>query len=71
MRDAERMPEDNVGVLDALVAVISDPFWQSFAGLAGCLRDVTACWVELVVLVCSCQLSETGYEARRVLHLVT
>lgn len=52
MRDAERVPEHDVGVVDAGVAVLFDPFWQAGGGDAGGLGDVSACGVQLVVFVC-------------------
>ena len=51
MRDAERMPEDDVRVLNVFVGVLGDPFGQALGGLAGRLGHVAARGVELVVLV--------------------
>ena len=48
MRDAERVPEDNVGILDAGFTICY-PFWDATRGLAGRLRNVPARWTQLVV----------------------
>jgi len=48
MGDAEGVPEDDVAVVDGGAAV-ADPFGDTPAGLAGCLGDVAAGGVELVV----------------------
>ncbi len=52
MRDAEGVPEHDVGVFDVFVRVRGDPFGETEGGLAGGLGDVSAGGVELVVLVC-------------------
>lgn len=51
MRHAEGVPEDNVGVFDAFVAVRGDPGGQALRGLTGGLWDVAARGVDLVVVV--------------------
>jgi hypothetical protein len=48
MRDAERVPENNVGILDSSIAVC-DPFGDATRRLAGRLWDVPARWAQLVV----------------------
>lgn len=50
MRNAKRVPEHNIGILDRCVA-ICDPFGQPRAGLARCLRYVASGGVELIVRV--------------------
>lgn len=52
MRDAEGVPEDDVGIFDAFVAVRCDPSWQTLRRFAGGLRDMAASGVDLVVVVC-------------------
>lgn len=51
MRDAECVPEHDVRVIDGCV-FIRDPFWDSSGGLAGCLGNVAAGGVDLLVVVC-------------------
>jgi hypothetical protein len=48
VRDAKGVPEDDVGVVDDGVAV-GDPFGDASGRLTGCLGDVPARRVELVV----------------------
>ena len=50
MGDAERVPENDISVVDGGVP-IGDPFWDTFGWLAGCLGNVAAGWVELFVVV--------------------
>lgn len=52
MRDAEGVPEYNVGVLDTLVGGGFNPFGETPRGFAGGLRHVAAGGVELVVAIC-------------------
>ena len=51
MRDSECVPQHDVGVVEVLVGVGFDPGGYALGWLARCLRNVTACWVELCVVV--------------------
>lgn len=51
VRDAERVPQHHVCVLDRLCAV-ADPLRQAHRGLARSLRDVAASWPKLVIRIC-------------------
>lgn len=50
VRDAEGVPQDDVGIVDAGVAV-GDPLRETQGGIARRLRDVSAGRVDLVVVV--------------------
>lgn len=50
MRDTEGMPEHDVCVFDGRVFV-RDPFRDTARRLAGCLRDVAAGGIDLLVVV--------------------
>lgn len=52
MRDAEGVPEHDVGIFDALVTMVGHPFRQALRGLARGLGDMATCGMDLVVLVC-------------------
>jgi hypothetical protein len=53
MSETESVPQDNVRVIDGAIRARGfDPRRQSFGGLAGCLGDVTAGRVDLLVIVC-------------------
>lgn len=56
--EAERVPEDDVGVLQVRGRVGRDPGWDALGGVAGGLRHVAACWVELGVVVYETWLEE-------------
>ena len=49
MRDAEGVPEDDVGVVNVLVGGVGDPLRETLGRLAACLGDVPAGGVNLVV----------------------
>jgi hypothetical protein len=51
MRDAEGVPEYDIGVVEVFVWVGFDPGRDALGGFAGGLGDVAACWVELCVVV--------------------
>lgn len=51
MRDAECVPEYDIGVFD-VGAGIFEPFWDASGGGTGGLRDVATGWRGLVVGVC-------------------
>lgn len=51
MREAESVPEHDVGVFDALVAVLGDPLWKPSGRFSGCLRHVATCRVDLIVVI--------------------
>lgn len=78
MRDTERVPDDNVGVVDGCVGVRGNPLGKAARGFAGGLRDMSAGGVELVVLVCSLLVTRM-YRRERIweggkrgeIHLVT
>ncbi len=53
VRNAKGMPEDHVGVVDALVAVLLDPFGKPSGGVAGGLWHVPARRVDLIVVIWS------------------
>lgn len=53
VRDTKSMPQDHVCVLDALVAMLSNPLREALRRLTGGLRDVSTSWVDLVVLICT------------------
>ncbi len=55
------MPEDHVGVVDALVAVLLDPFGKPAGGVAGGLRHVPACRVDLIVVIWSVGLAALSF----------
>ncbi len=50
MRDAECVPEHNVGIVNRSVAV-GNPFGDTAGRLAGCLGDVAACGEDLFIVV--------------------
>jgi hypothetical protein len=52
VHESKGVPENDVGVGDALLRVGGDPFGKAAAGRAACLRDVAAGGVDLVVGVC-------------------
>ena len=60
MVDAESVPDDDVGVVEAFVRVGGDPSGEAGRGGAGGLGDVAAGWVELVVCVLG-GMSAVGY----------
>ena len=60
VRDAECVPEDNVGVFEGLCGVRGDPSGDSLRGLAGGLGDVAAGGVDLVVVVCIVNKYQSG-----------
>ena len=51
MRDSERVPQYDIGIVEVLVGVGFDPGGYALGWLARCLGDVTTCWVELCVIV--------------------
>lgn len=51
MCHAERVPQDDVCIFDAFVAVRGDPGWQALCGVTGGLGHVSASGVDLVVAV--------------------
>ena len=51
MREAESVPEHDVGVFDALVAELGDPFRKPFGRLSGSLRHVATSRVDLIVMI--------------------
>ena len=51
MGDAECVPEDNVSILNACVAMLFDPFRQTSGRFARCLRNVASRWMDLIVFV--------------------
>ena len=52
MRESEGMPEDDILVVELLVGVLLDPLWETHGRLTGCLRDVSASRVDLIIRVC-------------------
>lgn len=70
VRDAEGVPEHDVGVVDGGVFV-GDPLGDAAGGLAGGLWDVPAGRVDLLVVVCGFVSWEHGRDGRESLHLVT
>lgn len=52
MRDTKGVPENDVGVVDAIVRGLFDPFGEAAGGDARGLRHVAAGGVELIVAVC-------------------
>ena len=51
MRDAECVPEDDIGVYEVLCRVGFDPGGDTLGGFARGLWDVAACGVDLAVVV--------------------
>lgn len=49
--EAKGMPEDDIGVFQVRGRVGCDPGWDALGGVAGGLRHVAACWVELGIVV--------------------
>lgn len=45
------MPEDHICIFDIFIAVLRNPLRKTLRGLAGCLRHVAPCWIDLVVAV--------------------
>lgn len=45
------MPENHICIFDIFIAVLSNPLRKTLRGLAGCLRYVTPCRIDLVVAV--------------------
>jgi hypothetical protein len=52
VRDAERVPEHDVFVIDLLGRIGFDPLRQSHRRFARGLGNVAASWVDLVIGVC-------------------
>lgn len=52
MRQTECVPEDNIFVVERDVRVGGNPGGNSLGWCSGGLRDVAACGVDLVVVVC-------------------
>ena len=51
--NAECMPEHDIRVLDALVAVLLDPFRETLGRLARRLWHMSSGWMKLIILVCT------------------
>ena len=51
MRDAKGVPEHDICVVDAFVAMLGNPFGKALRGLTGCLGYMSAGGMDLVVLV--------------------
>lgn len=60
MRQTECVPEDNIFVVERNVRVGGNPGGNSLGWCSGGLRDVAACGVDLVVVVCDGFFSEMG-----------
>jgi len=52
VRNAERVPEHHVCVFEVLGRVCFNPFRKTLGNITGGLRDVSASWVEISILVC-------------------
>lgn len=52
MRQTESMPKYNIFIVEIGMRVGFDPGWNALRGFAGGLRDVAACGMDLVVVVC-------------------
>lgn len=51
MGDAKGVPDDNVRIFNALVAVHFDPLGEASGWISGCLRDVSTGGIYLIILV--------------------
>lgn len=70
MREAKGVPEDNVGVINGGGWTgFFDPHGETLGGLAGGLRDVSACGVDLVVGVYIYLLATDGFEGGETYNL--
>jgi len=69
MRDAECVPQHDIGVVEVLVGVGFDPGGYALGWLARCLRNVTACWVELCVIVYDKSVKGSVYNLSKILTL--
>ena len=57
MRDTECMPEHDVGVLNAFVSVLLDPFGETLGRISRGLGNVAAGGIELIVLIWKVRVS--------------
>lgn len=51
------VPEYDVGVVETSLWISGDPSWDALGWLARCLRYVTACWMDLLVIVWESRVS--------------
>ena len=51
MRDAKRVPQDDICVLDILVPMLFNPLRETLRRFARCLGDMSACGMDLIVLI--------------------
>jgi hypothetical protein len=63
MRQPECVPEHYVRVVETALRVGGYPGWDALGRLAGGLRDVAACRVELAVGICG-RISESALHAK-------
>lgn len=69
MRDSECVPQYDIGVVEVLVGVGFDPGGYALGWLARCLRNVTACWVELCVVVYVGLADDSAHSSLEILTL--
>lgn len=51
MDNSKSVPEHYVSVIEASIRICCNPSWNALRWLAGGLRYVTACWVNLLIVV--------------------
>src|SRR4051812_45614823 len=71
MCDSECMPQDDISIVKILVRIGLDPGGNALGWLARGLGNVTACWMELCIIVCSKSAHVPTHSIQRNLHFVT